>query len=127
MEIKTGYFAYTKKYIQRGYLPISIAQFSPKWYLGYKEFILAPSKQLLSNYKSGFITEERFKEEYTKYLDTIPFESLFGVWRDLVKRDGLKGVVLMCYEKYGDFCHRHILAEYIKNKFGIDVVELLVA
>lgn len=127
MEIKTGYFAYTKKYIQSGYLPISIAQFSPKWYLGYKEFILAPSKQLLSNYKSGFITEERFKEEYTKYLDTVPFESLFGVWRDLVKRDGLKGVVLMCYEKYGDFCHRHILAEYIKNKFSIDVVELLVA
>lgn len=41
----------------------------------------------------------------------------------LGKRSAGLDVALLCYEKPGDFCHRHILAEWLKEKEGIDVVE----
>ena len=36
---------------------------------------------------------------------------------------GLQDIVLLCYEKPGRFCHRHILAEWIKEKTGEEVEE----
>ena len=38
--------------------------------------------------------------------------------------------VLLCYEKYADieqgktFCHRHIVAKWLKEKLGVEVKEL---
>ena len=32
--------------------------------------------------------------------------------------------ILLCYESSCDFCHRHILAEYINIKYGIEVKEI---
>ena len=34
-----------------------------------------------------------------------------------------KPVVLMCYEKPGDLCHRHMLSEYIKKHLRVWVEE----
>ena len=33
-------------------------------------------------------------------------------------------ICLLCYEKSDDFCHRHILCEYINKYYGITQVEL---
>ena len=32
--------------------------------------------------------------------------------------------ILLCYEDSNEFCHRHILAEYIELKYGIKVTEI---
>ena len=32
--------------------------------------------------------------------------------------------VLLCYEKSSEFCHRHVLAEYINIVYGIEVKEV---
>lgn len=32
--------------------------------------------------------------------------------------------ILLCYEDSNDFCHRHVLAEYIELKYGIKVFEV---
>ena len=34
--------------------------------------------------------------------------------------------VLLCYEKPGDFCHRHILANWLEENFGFKVEEFRV-
>ena len=35
-----------------------------------------------------------------------------------------KEVVLLCYEKADDFCHRQLLVNYIKNVYDNDILEL---
>lgn len=32
--------------------------------------------------------------------------------------------ILLCYEDFNEFCHRHVLAEYIELKYGIKVTEI---
>ena len=32
--------------------------------------------------------------------------------------------ILLCYEKGQEFCHRHIVAEYIEIKYGIKVRDI---
>ena len=34
--------------------------------------------------------------------------------------------VLLCYEDSSEFCHRHVLAEYIELKYGIKVQEVMI-
>jgi len=36
------------------------------------------------------------------------------------KASGGKDIVLCCYEKTGEFCHRHVLAELLKNYFEVE-------
>lgn len=35
-----------------------------------------------------------------------------------------KEPILLCYEPSSDFCHRHILAEYLNLMYGIEVLEI---
>ena len=69
------------------------------------EAVLAPSASILLDYKAGRIdTYEytyRYKEEVLAYLD--PAETFDALGHD---------AVLCCFEKKGDFCHRHIVANW---------------
>lgn len=38
-------------------------------------------------------------------------------------KNGEKDVVLLCYEKTGDWCHRHILARFLNEQFDLGVTE----
>lgn len=38
-----------------------------------------------------------------------------------------KNPILLCYEKANEFCHRHIVAEYISLKYGIDVPDISIS
>lgn len=37
-----------------------------------------------------------------------------------------KDPILLCYERGQDFCHRHVLAEFINIRYGIDVEDLII-
>ena len=34
-----------------------------------------------------------------------------------------KDVALCCYEKPGDFCHRHLVAKWMNEKLGVQIEE----
>lgn len=118
MEIRTGYFAYTKKYKEMGYHCISIAQIKPKWFDGDFIYDFAPNCDLLYSYKNGAISEEDFKSKYIIGLWSIDCNKILN---DLAKYDK---VILLCYEKPEKFCHRHILAEYLNKNYGTSISEL---
>lgn len=120
MSISTGYFSYTKKYNEMGYLPISIARVTPKWFNGAICKDLAPSYDLLSRYKCATVSEEDYKFEYYKMLDLITDE----VFDKLLLKFDSVNAVLLCYEKSEVFCHRHLLAKYVKNRFNIIITEV---
>ena len=118
--IYTGYFAQLKKYQEAGLTPVSIARITPNWYEGYVLPELAPSKSLLYSYKAGQVTEEEYKEEYSVYLSlNVPWKQVLAKLRVYGQK---QDVILLCYEKSKDFCHRHILAEYLRES-GYEATE----
>ena len=38
-----------------------------------------------------------------------------------------KDPILLCYEKEGQFCHRHVLAEFVNLKYGIYVPDISIS
>lgn len=110
--IYTSYFA---KY--RGENGISIARTQPmKNGVPYYPEMgrLRPPKWLLEDYKAGVVREDYFEQYYThivlKGLDPVEYAKL------------LEGKVLLCWEKSSDFCHRHIVADWLR-KAGYEVKE----
>lgn len=111
MQIYTSYFAKQANNPKA----LSICRWVPKWYSGRQCMLLAPSESLLKRYKAGEVSEEEYTNEYTEYLNQLGINKVLSVLHD--------GDVLLCYEKSSDFCHRHILAEWLNNH-GVSAMEM---
>ena len=121
-ELYTGYFAKTKKYEELGYTPVSIAGITPAFFEGEKWSDFAPRKSFFSEWKKGLITNEEYMRKYLEYLRTIPKSDIEEL-REMTKRSKF---VMCCYEKTGDFCHRHYLAAFLRKAYGFKVKEVSV-
>ena len=110
--IYTSYFANIKN-LPKKLKPISISRFSPDWYTGEEDKSLAPSKDLLLGYKAGKFTKDDYIKIYNEQLSNLnPF--------DIHQKH--QDHVFLCYEKSVDFCHRHLLSDWL-NKNGIQCFE----
>lgn len=118
LELKTGYFAKVNKYREEGYMPIAISVSKPNWFNGNSLNIFAPEWSLVDKWKKGLITWDDYRKDYCNML------SRRNIAHTLRLLEPYKKVVLLCYEKPSDKCHRHELADYLKTKFGLDVKEL---
>lgn len=76
--------------------------------------IFAPSWELLKDCKAGLVTQQQYEERYIAEQRASLKENTH-VWRWFFQK---QRIVVCCYEKYGDFCHRHILREYILPRLG---------
>lgn len=116
-----GYFAKLKKYQEAGLVPVSIALKSPDWYHGLEYKRLAPNWDILSAWKSG--EHKGDIDYYTKHfeelLDTLRPEDVII---ELKQFGLLQNIILLCYEKPEDFCHRHLVANWL-NENGLYVTE----
>ena len=87
---------------------------------GYEHNInLAPTKELLNNYREKKITWAQYEIEYIRILEK----------RSIIKKidfEKLDGSCLLCSEHKPDMCHRRLLAEYLKkaNK-DIEIIHLI--
>ena len=120
--VYTGYYAKLKKYEEAGLIPVSIAGKAPAFYTGIQYKVFAPTWDIFSKWKNGSIDNfgytELFKQNVLSKIDknsVIQSFSKFG-----------GDIVLLCYEKSGDFCHRHIVADWIESELGIRVDEFQV-
>lgn len=111
MTIYTSYFAKCKSGERR----LSICRRPPDWYTGRRCYLLAPDAELLWKYKNKEITAREFTAIYTDYLNTL------GI--DAVLNELHEGDILLCWEAKGKFCHRHVLAAWLKS-YGYIVTEL---
>ena len=81
--------------------------------------ILAPTKEILDGYKKKTITWEEYEQRFMKLMaerkvEDIIDKSLFDV-----------PTVLLCSEPKPDKCHRRLVAEYFKDKWGnIKIIHL---
>ena len=120
MRIFTGYFSRIKLYEKDGLVPISISRYKPKWFEGEECVALAPSANLLYRYKNGQASVADYTEEYNAMLDSMDVKNII--------ENAAKGrdIVLCCYEKPGDFCHRNLVAKHCNEKYGMEIKEKVV-
>ena len=123
----TGYFAKLSTYVRVGLIPISICGKAPDWYQGlqYKKF--APKWSFFNEWKNG--TEHKGDNDYyiehfnSEVLDKLNFEFEKSELKRLTDNQ-LDRIILICYEKPEDFCHRHLIADWF-NKHDLECKEYI--
>lgn len=123
--IYTGYYAKLNSYKNLGLEPIAISGKRPDFYEGlyYPDF--APRYWMYQKWKNKEITNEGYAQEYKAYLDTLDKEEIMKDFEPYMN-DPKKHVILLCYEKPHDFCHRHVLAEWLFETLKIEISEYYV-
>ncbi len=114
MKIYTSYFANLRK-IPDNIIPISICRKSPKWYNGLEYKGLAPSQSLLSAWQRE-PNEKAYREVFNNLLKHLNIQAILF---DLSNMSNGKDIVLVCYEHPSKFCHRHLVAKWLNDIFGI--------
>lgn len=117
--IYTSYFSNWRKFPEE-FKRICIARFPPNnCKVDETLIIFAPTEGLLKDYKKNNETKEGYEIRYRKQLDRSSDEEL----KDILEK--YNNSIFLCYEKSDDFCHRHILRNYLKERLGIKLEELL--
>lgn len=110
--MKTSYFA---KY--KGENGVCIAGGVPSWFKSRVYKKLAPKYWFFKKWKDGeFTNEDYIKYYYKEVLDKLDAKQ---VYKELGE-----DAVLLCYENPNDFCHRHLVAEWLEKELGIEVKEI---
>lgn len=119
--IYTGYYAKLKKYEEDGLYPIAISVKVPDSYTKAYWDDFAPRYEDFLEWKSGRIDNMEFTSRYKGWLDSLNKQEI----RDVLEELKNETIVFLCYEKAGDFCHRHILADWLEENIGVRVEEYL--
>lgn len=138
MHLYTSYFANLKS-LPKHAIPISICSKAPNWYKGLQYKKLAPKYDFFMEWKKNHDNDyyiKCFNEQVLSMLDVHRVcQDLHDIAENFVsslpEEDIRKWhreigypyvVVLICYEKPTDFCHRHLVSDWF-NRNGIVCIE----
>lgn len=116
MEIYTSYFGNMKRLSAAGIMPIGIARWKPRFYNGVNMFSVAPTRYMLSD----ACGQEEYIKLYNEILRSRGAQNILNEIESIAKG---RNVALLCYEKPGDFCHRHLLADFLNKELGLNISE----
>jgi uncharacterized protein (DUF488 family) len=109
----TSYYARVKNHPKS----ISISIRPPYYFKGSHYLPLAPSAELLLDYKKGIVDDAGYTKRFMRELSTLDPHK--------VVEDIPNGSILLCYEGLDKFCHRHIVAEWLHTSTGVSVMEIM--
>lgn len=110
--IYTSYFA-NLRHIPEDIVPIAICGKAPDFYTGLQYKKLAPKFDFFMQWKRDHNNERYIEEFNKKVLSILDADKIVD---ELAKLSGnATNIALICYEKPNDFCHRHLVAEWLIN------------
>ena len=115
MKIYTSYFAKAAILRKAGIVPIGVALWPPRFFRGISMKQVAPRRYMLDDR----LTDEEYIRMYRN--DVLRLVDARSFIQDLERASRGMDVALCCFEKPGDFCHRHILAKWLNEQTGIEV------
>lgn len=122
MNLYTSYFAKVKQLQESGFNNlVCVAGYAPKFFYDtpnarfYPD--LAPRRGWFWEWKNGHLSNDWY---IAKYNETV----LSKLNPEKVVEDLGDNAVMLCYEKPGDFCHRHLIADWIAKNTGMTVEEV---
>jgi hypothetical protein len=68
--------------------------------------------------------EAEFTEHYRERLDGVGIEAFQQRFAEISDTQEGRGLVFLCFEPVGQFCHRHLFARWIEEQTGQHVSEL---
>ena len=116
--IYTSYFAKLKS-LPENIIPISICGKAPDWYNGLQYKKLAPKYEFFMKWKENHNNDYYIKCFNEQVLNKLDPMRVYQELCSLAKSDEFD---LICYEKPSDFCHRHLVSEWLKER-GFDIEE----
>lgn len=131
--IYTTYFAQLK-HLPRNVIPVSICGKAPDWYKGAQYKKLAPKYKFFMEWKKTHDNDYYVSHFNSEVLDTLtPTVVLNKLQLKLPEDVRAKmdtpvctnknwHIALVCYGKPQDFCHRHLVAGWLKDS-GIECDE----
>lgn len=131
--IYTTYFAQLRN-LPDDIIPISICAKPPSWYHGLEYKKLAPKYGFFQEWKKNHDNEYYVVQFYKQVLSCIAPQDCIMELQLLVSEKLKKDftipiykntdfhIGLICYEKPSDFCHRHIVSDWL-NKNGFQCKE----
>lgn len=121
--IYTSYFAKLKS-LPDNMVPISICGKAPDWYKGLQYKKLAPKYDFFIRWKETHDNDYYIKCFKEQVLDKLSAVDVINELNSLLPNCASScDIVLICYEKPSDFCHRHLVADWL-NKNGYLCEEL---
>lgn len=108
MRVYTSYFANLRKFPD-GVVPIAVCRGVPHWFQGKVYYTLAPDWETVQGMRCS-ATRKQFVIRYCAYLNILDKST---VLQELAELSEGKDIVLLCYEKPTDFCHRHLIADWL--------------
>ena len=127
MKIYTTYFAKLSK-LPNDIVPVPISNSVPganRESDTYSSLVANKYKKLVPPwYIVKAYQENGDKEQYERDYNKLVLSNLnpHDVVKQLKVYAGYNDVALVCYEKSSDFCHRHIVAKWLREA-GYDVIE----
>lgn len=117
MKIYTSYFSNGKRLAEAGVKQIGIALYPPKWFKGVSLKCVAPTASILYGSKGHEDYTRRYHSEVLSNINPKHF------LKTIESYSGGSDVALCCFEKPGDFCHRHLLAQWLRQVAGVSIEE----
>ena len=112
MKIYTSYFAKLKN-LPENIIPIAICSKSPEWYKGLEYKKLSPKYSFFIEWKKTHDNNYYIEHFNKEVLDLLDVNIILN---ELTELSNGNDIALICYEKSNDFCHRHLVANWlIKN------------
>ena len=129
MKLYTSYFARVKKLQEAGYNNlVCVAGYAPKFFYDIPDarFIpeLAPKRCWWRIWHDKFKDNPNSPESIEWYTNIYRDTVLSNLNPTNVVGELGDNAVMLCYEKPGDFCHRHLIADWISKNTGITVEEV---
>lgn len=118
MKLYTSYFANARALAKENVMMVGIALYPPRGYQGLSLREVAPTYSILKMTHSDEEYTRRYKAEILAPLDVAAFVE------KVRQLSGGRDVALCCYEKPGEFCHRQLLAEHLRER-GMEIEEFV--
>ena len=119
MAVYTSYFGAVRKYFPKEQFTRVAVCYKPIRGIGIWNNVV-PDADLVYGLKRGEITVEEYEE---RYYSMLMFRKDFIAEHVPYLLFGESDVVLLCYEKPDEWCHRHILARFLNSEFDVGIEE----
>lgn len=128
---------YTTYFDQLGNLPtnivpVSIARKPPIWYNGLDYKKLAPTEEILTQWKKSMRDQNAQREYINKFMPVVlkplSVKKVLSELENLLPEeiraqmdnpfytDQTWNIALVCYEQPGEFCHRHLVSQWLAER-----------
>ncbi len=101
---------------------IAISRGKPRWRLPFRYRVLG----LLAPSREAFALKDHaeFEAAYLAGLEEIGSDAIPAALERISRENGGRPLVLLCWEKPGEFCHRRIVSAWLEERTGQKVPEL---